>query len=89
MKEREYKVRMAVSRGTPSYQYGHYEMQGPAGQRRSAFKVDVHLGEHATPEEALATWPQEVDHLRQMGRESKAEKLQGKLDRLQELTEGA
>ena len=64
-------------------------MQGPSGKRRSVFKADVHLGEHATPEEALATWPQEVDHLRRIGRESKAEKLQRKLDTLQKLVEGA
>ena len=51
------------------------------------FKVDVHLGEHATPEEASATWPQEIAHLGQMGRESKAKMLQTKLDRMQEQTE--
>jgi hypothetical protein len=82
----EHKVRKVTSRGTPSYQLGHYEMQGSSGKRRSVFNVDVHLGEHSTPEEALAIWPKEVDHLRQIGRESKAQKLQGKLDRLQELT---
>ena len=89
MDRQEHRIRKVTSRGTPSYQLGHYEMQGPSGKRRSVFKVDVHLGEHATPEEALATWPQELDHLRQIGRESKAEKLQGKLNRLQELMEGA
>ena len=78
----EHKIRKVTSRGTPSYQLGHYEMSGEKGKRRSVFKVDVHLGEHATPEEALATWPREVDHLRQIGRESKAEKLRQKLDRL-------
>jgi hypothetical protein len=88
MECREHKIRKVTSRGTPSYQLGHYEMQGPAGTRRSVFKVDVHLGEHATPEEALTTWPQEVDHLRQIGRDSKAEKLQGKLERLRRLTKG-
>jgi lipid II:glycine glycyltransferase (peptidoglycan interpeptide bridge formation enzyme) len=63
-------------------------MQGPAGERRSAFKVDVHLGEYVSTEQALAAWPQEIERLRQIGRESKAEKLQTKLERLQELTEG-
>jgi hypothetical protein len=62
-------------------------MSGDKGKRRSVFKVDVPLGEHPTAEDALAAWPQEVDHLRQIGRESKAEKLQDKLDRLQELTQ--
>lgn len=88
MDRRERKVRKVVSRGTPSYQLGHYEMSGEKGKRRSVFKVDVHLGEYATAEDALAAWPQEVDHLRQIGRESKAENLQQKLDTLRELTEG-
>ncbi len=48
-----YKVRRVVSRGSPSYQIGHYEMTGEPGARRSVFKVLVHLGEHATPEAAL------------------------------------
>jgi hypothetical protein len=87
MDKREHKVRKVTSRGTPSYQLGHYEMSGEKGKRRSVFKVDVHLGEHPTAEDALASWPQEVDHLRQIGRENKAEKLQQKLDRLQELLE--
>ena len=82
------KVRKVTSRGTSSYQLGHYEMKGDKGKRRSVFKVDVHLGEYATPDDALAAWPQEVDHLRQVGRESRAEKLQDKLARLRELTEG-
>lgn len=80
------KIRKSMSRGTPSYQLGHYEMQGVQGKRRSVFKVNVHLGEHPTAEDALGAWPQEVEQLRQIGRESKAEKLQHKLDRLRELS---
>lgn len=87
MDRREHKVRKVVSRETPSYQLGHYEMQGEKGKRRSVFKVDVHLGEHATPEEALAAWSEDIRRLKQIGRESKAERLQNKLDRLQELTQ--
>ena len=82
----DHKIRKSTSRGTPSYQLGHYEMRGEPGKRRSVFKVDVHLGEHSTPEEALAKWPQEVDQLRHIGRDSKAEKLLAKLDHLRELT---
>ena len=82
----DYTIRRVTSRGTPSYQLGHYEMSGEKGKRRSVFKVDVHLGEHATVEDAVAVWPQEVDQLWQIGRESKAEKLQHKLNRLRELT---
>jgi hypothetical protein len=48
----------------------------------------VHLGEHETPEAALAAWPQEIEHLRAIGRESQAEKLENKLWKLRELREG-
>jgi hypothetical protein len=88
MGRRKYKLRKVTSRSTPAYQLGHYEMTGEKGRRRSVFKVDVHLGEYATAEDALAAWPQEADHLRQIGRESKAEKLADKLATLRELTEG-
>ena len=87
MVRREHKIRNVVSRGTPSYQLGHYEMSGEKGKRRSVFKVDVHLGEHPTPEQALVSWSEDLHRLREIGRESKAEKLQQKLDRLRQLTE--
>jgi hypothetical protein len=80
----DHKIRKSTSRGTPSYQLGHYEMQGEPGKRRSVFKVDVHIGEHATPEDALAAWPREVQHLRLIGRETKADKVEAKLERLRE-----
>lgn len=82
----EQRVRRVVSRGTPSYQLGHYEMSGQPGKRRSVFRVDVHLGEHPTPEEALAAWSGEIGRLEAIGRESKAGKLREKMDRLRELT---
>jgi hypothetical protein len=82
----DYRIRRVRSRGTPSYQLGHYEMQGEQGKRRSVFKIDVHMGEYATAEDALAAWPKEIDQLRQIARESKAEKLQAKLERLRILT---
>jgi len=87
VEHKEHKIRKVVSRGTPSYQLGHYEMTGSKGNRRSVFKVDVHLGEYATPEQALTTWPKDIRRLREIGRESKADKLQDKLDRLQELSQ--
>jgi hypothetical protein len=34
-----YKVRRVVSRGTPSYQVGHYERTGKVGARRCYVKV--------------------------------------------------
>ena len=86
MKKRQHKVRKVTSRGTPSYQLGHYEMQGPAGKRRSVFKVDAHLGEHETVEAALSAWSDEIDRLRGIGRENKAEKLEKNLAKLRELT---
>ncbi|MDP9456054.1 MAG: hypothetical protein M3Q60_09740 [Actinomycetota bacterium] len=88
MENPEYKIRRVTSRGTPSYQLGYYEMQGESGKRRSVFKVDVHLGEHETAESALAAWTGEIGHLRRIGRENKAEKLQGKLKKLQNLGKG-
>jgi hypothetical protein len=86
MNERHHKVRKVTSRGTPSYQLGHYEMAGEKGKRRSVFKVDVHLGEHDTAAAALSAWSDEIDHLRGIGRENKAEKLQGKLSKLRSLS---
>lgn len=79
------KVRKVTSRGTPSYQLGHYEMKGEKGKRRSVFKVDIHLGEYKTVEDALAAWPDEIQHLRSVGRENQASKLEGKLTKLYEL----
>jgi hypothetical protein len=82
------RVRRVKTDGTVSYQVGHYQMVGNPGYRRSVFIVDVHLGEYATAEEALAAWPEEIDRLRKIGRESKANRLQAKLYRLRELTKG-
>jgi hypothetical protein len=52
-------------------------------------EVLVHLGEHETPEAALAVWPGEIAKHRRASRDEQAERLQEKLERLQELTEGA
>jgi hypothetical protein len=82
----EHKIRSVTSRGTPSYQLGHYEMAGQPGKRRSVFKVDVHLGEHATADEALTVWPGEIERLHGIGRDSKAAKLAGKLDKLRSIS---
>jgi hypothetical protein len=70
-----------MSRGTPSYQLGHYEMSGDPGKRRSVFKVDVHLGEHSTSEDALSAWSKEVGVL-ENGRPRQAEKLRAKMEKL-------
>ena len=80
----DHKIRRVTSRGTPSFQYGHYAMSGDKGKRRSVFKVDVHLGEHPTADEALTAWADEVDRL-QDTRPRKAEKLRVKIERLRAL----
>ena len=51
-------------------------------------EILVHLGEHETPEAALVAWPSEIEHLRVLGRESQAEKLESKLAKLRDLSEG-
>ena len=47
----------------------------------------VHLGEHSTAESALESWPREIQELKKT-RPKQAEKLQSKLDKLQELMKG-
>jgi hypothetical protein len=51
-------------------------------------EILVHLGTHERPEDALAVWPQEVEHLRKIGREGQADKLEANLEKLRELTRG-
>jgi hypothetical protein len=84
------KTRSVLSGGTPSHQYGYYEMrtQESTGKRRSYFKVLVNLDEHASPEEALREWPEEVERLRSVGRVKRADWLAGKLQTLRTLTKG-
>jgi hypothetical protein len=78
-----YKVRRVVSRGTPSYQLGHYEMTGEPGSRRSVFKVLVHLGEHQTPEAALEEWREDVERARRVGRDKTAVRIEAKMRKLE------
>jgi len=78
-----YKVRRVVSRGTPSYQLGHYEMTGKPGARRSVFKMLVHLGEHGTPEAALEAWREDVERARRVGREKTAARIEAKIRKLE------
>jgi hypothetical protein len=83
MERRSYKVRRVVSRGSPSYQLGHYEMTGKPGARRSRFKMLVHLGEHQTPEAALAAWRVDVERARSGGREKTAARIEEKIRKLE------
>lgn len=82
----ESKIRLSISRGTSSYQPGHYEISGQQGKLLSIFKVDAHLGEHANAGEALETWPTEIARLREIRKINKADKLQDKIDTLRDLT---
>ena len=50
-------------------------------------EVLVHLGEHETPEAAMAAWPSEIAHLRRIGRDQQADKLQANFEKLRALTE--
>ena len=61
-----------------SYRYGGKVKQ----------EVLVHLGTHESPEDALAAWPSEVAHLRKIGRQDQADKLEANLEKLRELTRG-
>ena len=81
-----YKVRRVVSRGSPSYQLGHYEMTGKPGARRSVFKVLVHLGDHATPEAALEAWREVVERARRVGRDKTAARVEAKIRKLEGAT---
>jgi hypothetical protein len=51
-------------------------------------EVIAHLGELKDADEALEYWPQEVELLRRTGQHAKADKVETKLERLQQLTEG-
>ena len=59
-----------------------YRQEGKVRQ-----EVLVHLGTHEKPEDALAAWPAEVAHLRKIGREDQADKLEANLEKLRMLTE--
>jgi len=83
MERRKYKVRRVVSRGSPSYQLGHYEMTGKPGARRSVFRVLVHLGEYETPEAAATAWREDVERARRVGREKTAARIEEKKRKLE------
>ncbi len=59
-----------------------YRQEGKVRQ-----EVLVHLGTHEKPEDALAAWPSEAEHLRKIGRHDQADKLESNLEKLRMLTE--
>jgi hypothetical protein len=78
-------VRRVKSRGTgPYFQLVRSYREGDTVKQ----EVLVHLGEHPTSEAALNAWPSDVKHLRAIGRDDQANKLEAKLDRLRELMKG-
>ncbi len=77
-------VRRTTSRGRgPYFQLVRSYREG--GKVRQ--EVLVHLGRHERPEDALALWPSEVAHLRKIGREEQADKLEANLEKLRALIE--
>jgi hypothetical protein len=68
-------------------QYGTYYQAVRSYREQGKVKQEVvHLGEHSNVDDALSAWPEDVRRLRAIGRGSKADKLQAKLDRLRELS---
>jgi len=77
-------VRRTTSRGRgPYFQLVRSYREGG----RVKQEVLVHLGRHERHEDALAAWPSEVEHLRKIGREHQANKLEANLEKLRMLTE--
>jgi len=69
-------------------QYGTYYQAVRSYREAGKVKQDVvHLGEHATADEALIAWTKDIRQL-QMTRPRKAEKLRAKMERLEQLTGG-
>jgi hypothetical protein len=73
-------VRKVMSRGSGPYFQLVRSYRNEEGQPRQ--EVLVHLGIHEAPAAALSAWPGEVAHLRRIGREHQADKLQANLEKL-------
>ena len=78
-------VRKVKSRGSGPYFQLVRSFRNNEGKPRQ--EVLVHLGIHETPEAALASWPDEVAHLRRIGREGQADRLEANLQKLIALIE--
>ena len=72
-----------MSRGSGPYFQLVRSYRNEEGQPRQ--EVLVHLGVHETPEAALASWPDEIAHLRRIGREGQADRLEANLEKLRAL----
>ena len=69
-----------MSRGRGPYFQLVRSYRNEEGQPRQ--EVLVHLGVHETPEAALTAWPGEIAHLRRIGREGQADRLEANLEKL-------
>ncbi len=69
-----------MSRGSGPYFQLVRSYRNEEGQPRQ--EVLVHLGVYETPEAALASWPGEIAHLRRIGREGQADRLEANLRKL-------
>ena len=78
-------VRRVKSRGRGPYFQLVRSYRNEEGKPRQ--EVMVHLGIHETPEAALSSWPVEIAHLRRIGREGQADRLEANLTKLIALTE--
>ena len=78
-------VRKVTSRGAGPYFQLVRSYRNEEGQPRQ--EVLVHLGIHETPQAALSAWPKEIAHLRRIGRDRQANKLEANLKKLEALTE--
>jgi hypothetical protein len=77
-------VRRVKSRGRgPYFQLVRSYREGSKVKQ----EVLVHLGRYEKSEDALAAWPSEVRHLRQIGREYQADKIEANLKKLRALSE--
>jgi integrase len=74
-----------MSRGRGPYFQLVRAYRNEQGQPRQ--EVLVHLGTHRTPDDALTEWPSEIAHLRAIGRDEQADKLEANLRELREVME--
>ena len=72
-----------MSRGSGPYFQLVRSFRNEEGKPRQ--EVLVHLGVHETPEAALASWPDEIAHLRRIGREGQVGRLEANLKKLRAL----
>jgi hypothetical protein len=73
-------VRRVKSKGSGPYFQLVRSFRNEEGKPRQ--EVLVHLGVHETPEAAMASWPIEIAHLRRIGREGQADRLEANLKKL-------